>query len=117
MAWTDEQKEQLVADYVAAEPTAENSMEIVEELAAEMDQSPNGARIILSRAGVYIKKGSATNAKSSGGGGSRVSKADAQKTLSDAIDAVGGTVDESIIEKLTGKAAVYLAGIINNTNE
>jgi len=114
LPWTDEQKEQLIADYEAAEPTAETSMEIVEELAGAMDQSPNGARIILSRAGVYVKKSSVAKAKTGGAG--RVSKADAQDQLSAAIESVGGELDDSIISKLTGKAALYLAGIITSTN-
>jgi len=33
MAWTDEQKTQAVEMYVEANPTAENSMEIVKEIA------------------------------------------------------------------------------------
>jgi hypothetical protein len=37
-------------------PTPENSMEIVKAIAEEMGQSPNGVRMILTKAGVYVKK-------------------------------------------------------------
>jgi hypothetical protein len=118
MAWTDEQKTEVIEAYEAAEPTAETSMDIVTDLAAQFDQSVNGVRIILSRAGVYVKKESAANAKSggAGGGSKRVSKADSQEALSAAIEAAGATADESIISKLTGKAAIYLTEVINGIN-
>ena len=61
MAWTDEAKAQAVEMYTAEEPTPENSMEIVKEIAAELSESPNGVRMILTRAGVYVKKTPATN--------------------------------------------------------
>ena len=69
MAWTDEAKAQAVEMYTAEEPTPENSMEIVKEIAAELGESPNGVRMILTRAGVYVKKTPATKSTSGGGGG------------------------------------------------
>ena len=68
MAWTDEAKAQAVEMYTAEEPTPENSMEVVKEIAAELGESPNGVRMILTRAGVYVKKTPATKSTSSGGG-------------------------------------------------
>ena len=115
MAWTDESKEQAVEMYTSADPTPETSMEIVKDIADELDESPNGVRMILTRAGVYVKKTPASSSSSSGGTG-RVSKADAQEALSAAISDAGQEVDDSIISKLTGKAAVYLTGIINALN-
>lgn len=56
MAWTDEQKEAAKQAYLDANPTAENSSEIVKEIAEDMQQSPNGVRMILIQAGVYVKK-------------------------------------------------------------
>lgn len=112
MAWTDELREEAVAAYEAAKPTSENSMEIVKEIAEDMGQSPNGVRAILSKAGVYIAKGKSP-AKASTGGSARVSKADSQTGLTAAIEAAGQVPDEAIIEKLTGKAAVYLTETIN----
>ena len=73
--------------------------------------------MILTRAGVYVKKTPASGgSKSNGSGGGRVSKADAQEALASAISDAGQEVDDSIISKLTGKAAVYLTGIVNNLN-
>ena len=118
VAWTDEAKAQAVEKYTAEEPTPENSMEIVKEIAAELGESPNGVRMILTRAGVYVKKTPATKSTSSGGGGGggRVSVADAQQAVRDAISDAGKEADDAIISKLTGKAANYFAGIINELN-
>ena len=117
VAWTDEAKAQAVEMYTAEDPTPENSMEIVKEIAAELGESPNGVRMILTRAGVYVKKTPATKATSSGGGGGgRVSVADAQQSVIDAISDAGMEADQAIISKLTGKAANYFAEIINKLN-
>tara|TARA_A100001201_G_scaffold33172_5_gene35762 strand:+ start:4126 stop:4479 length:354 start_codon:yes stop_codon:yes gene_type:complete len=116
MAWTDESKQQAVDMYQEAEPTPETSMEIVKEIADELGESPNGVRMILTKAGVYVRKTPA--ARSSGGstGGGRVSVADAQAKLTSVLGDAGQEVDEAIIAKLTGKAAVYFAGIVENLN-
>ena len=119
VAWTDEAKAQAVEMYTAEEPTPENSMEVVAELAEEFEESPNGVRMILTKAGVYIKKAPAsggTKAASNGGGGGRVSKAAAIESLSAAINDAGQNVDEEILSKLTGKAAVYFTGVISAIN-
>ena len=117
MAWTDESKEQAVEMYTAEEPTPDNSMEIVKMVAEELGESPNGVRMILTKAGVYVKKAPATgSAKSSGGGTARVSKADAAAALTSALTDAGQEVDADIIDKLTGKASVYFTGIVNNIN-
>ena len=115
MAWDDDKKAQAVEMYTAEEPTPDTSMEIVKDIADELGESPNGVRMILTRAGVYVKKTPASSSSSSGGTG-RVSKADAQEALSAAISDAGQEVDDSIISKLTGKAAVYLTSIINALN-
>ena len=115
MAWTDESTAQAVELYTEATATPETSMEIVKDIADELGESPNGVRMILTRAGVYVKK-TTTKSSSSSTGGGRVSKADAQNTLRDAIQDAGQEVDMSIIDKLTGKAAVYITGIINAIN-
>ncbi len=117
MAWTDEAKELAVELYTKEEPTPENSMEIVKDIAAELGESPNGVRMILTRAGVYVKKTPATKSTSGGGGGGgRVSVADAQQAVKDAISDAGMEADDAIISKLTGKAANYFAEIINKLN-
>ena len=115
MSWTDEKKQEAVDMYVAEEPTPENSMEIVKDIAEQLEESPNGVRMILTKAGVYVRKTPA--AKSSGGsGGGRVSVADAQSSLTSALTDAGQEIDEAIISKLTGKAAVYFTAIVNNLN-
>tara|TARA_B100000085_G_scaffold275269_1_gene292969 strand:- start:581 stop:1021 length:441 start_codon:yes stop_codon:yes gene_type:complete len=114
--WTDEKKQEVIDMYTSEEPTPENSMEIVKDIAEQVEESPNGVRMILTKAGVYVRKTPA--AKSSGGssGGGRVSVAAAQADLTSALGDAGQEVDAAIISKLTGKAAVYFTTIINNLN-
>ena len=116
MAWTDESKAEAVDLYTTEDPTPETSMEIVKTIADTLGESPNGVRMILTKAGVYVKKAPATSSAKSNGGGSRVSKADSQQTLKDALSDAGQNIDGDIIDKLTGKAAVYFAGVINAMN-
>lgn len=121
MAWTDDTKALAIQKYESAEPTPDNSMEIVKEIAEEMGESPNGVRMILSQAGVYIKKeaakkASGSTAAASGDKAPRVSKEGAQQRLIAAIEAAGQTADSEIVGKLTGKAAVHFAEIIEAIN-
>ena len=118
MAWDDEKKAAVIEAYEAAEPTPENSMEVVAELAEEFEESPNGVRMILTKAGVYIKKAPASGSTktSTNGGGGRVSIAAAIESLSAAISDAGQEVDQEILDKLTGKAAVYFTGVISAIN-
>jgi len=118
MAWDDDKKAQAVSMYEEAQPTPETSMEIVKDIAEELDESPNGVRMILTKAGVYVKKTPA--AKSSGGstgGSTRVSKAAAAEALIAALNDAGQAVDEEIIGKLTGKASQYFTTVITAINE
>lgn len=117
MPWEEEKKQQAIEKYTSEEPTPENSMEIVKDISTELGESPNGVRNILVRAGVYVKKTPATRSSSSKTNGGRVSVADAQATLASAIRDTGEEPDETIISKLTGKAANYFAAIINKVNE
>ena len=120
MAWTDEKKAAVIEAYESAEPTPENSMEIVKEIAEEFEESPNGVRMVLTKAGVYVKKaaasGSASKSSSSTAGGTRVSKAAAVEALTAAIQDAGQEADEEILGKLTGKAAQYFTTVINAIN-
>ena len=115
MAWDEDKKAQAISMYEEREPTPENSMDIVSEIAEELGESPNGVRMILSKAGVYVKKepaaGGASKSKTTKTTSTRVSKEDAQAQLIAAIEAAGKEVDSDIISKLTGKAAVYFAGL------
>ena len=118
MAWDDDKKAAVIAAYEEQNPTPENSMEIVKEIADEYEESPNGVRMILSKAGVYVKKTPAASGSgtSSGGGSSRVSKAAAQEALVAVLTDIGAEIDNDIVEKLTGKAAQYFAGVIGAIN-
>jgi transposase-like protein len=120
MAWDDNKKAQAVAMYEDMDPTPETSMEIVKGIADEIDESPNGVRMILTKAGVYVKKTPAAKSSGStttGGGSARVSKAAAAEALTAALSDAGQSVDEEIIAKLTGKASQYFTSIITAINE
>ena len=116
MAWYDEKKALAVSMYESAEPTPENSMEVVKDLADELDESPNGVRMILTKAGVYIKKAAASKSASGGTASKRVSKQDCQDAMTAAITDAGQEADQEIISKLSGKAAKYVADVINAVN-
>ncbi len=116
MAWDDDKKAQAVSMYEEQDPTPETSMEIVKDIADELDESPNGVRMILTKAGVYVKKSPATNGGGGSTGGGRVSKQAMQEELIAAITDAGQAVDNDIIDKLSGKAAQYLAGVITAIN-
>jgi len=118
MAWTDESKQEAIEMYQDSEPTPETSMEIVKEIAEHLGESPNGVRMILTKAGVYVRKTPAARSSSGGGstGGGRVSVSDAQDRLTSVLSDAGQEVDAAIISKLTGKAAVYFANIVEALN-
>ena len=115
--WTDELKAKVIEMYEQAGPTPESSTEIIKDIAEEIEMSPNGVRMVLVQAGVYVKKdsgaGSAKTTKTSSGEGTkRVSKEDSIAALKAAIEAKGGPIDDDILGKLTGKAAVYFASVL-----
>jgi len=119
MAWDDAKKAQAVEMYTEQEPTPETSMEVVKEIADEIGESPNGVRMILTKAGVYVKKtpSSGSSSSSTGTAGPRVSKQGAQDDLVAALTDAGQEIDMDIISKLTGKAAVYFNAIVGNINK
>lgn len=113
--WTPELKAQVIQMYTDAEPTAENSTEIIKDIADELELSPNGLRMVLVQAGAYIKKDTAkpsAEKKAAGEGVKRVSREGAIQELKAAIESKGAPVDAEILDKLTGKAAVYLLSVI-----
>lgn len=110
--WTDELKQQVVEAYEAKNPTPENTIEAVTAVAEEFDKTVNGVRMVLSRAGVYVKKvAAASGAAKKTDGPKRVVKADAIAGLKEAIEKAGKEVDADICDRLTGKAAVYFTGL------
>ena len=112
MPWTDESKAEAIESYTDANPTPETSMEIVKQIADDLGESPNGVRMILTKAGVYVKKTPATKSSSGSNGGTRVSKQAAQDALVAAITDAGAEVDEDVVSKLTGKAAQYFTKVL-----
>ena len=115
--WTDELKAKVIEMYEQAGPTPESSTEIIKDIAEEIEMSPNGVRMVLVQAGVYVKKdssaGSAKTTKTASGEGTkRVSKEDSIAALKATIEAKGGPIDDDILGKLTGKAAVYFASVL-----
>jgi len=114
--WTDELKDQVIEDYEKADPTPENSMEIVQELAEKYEKTVNGIRMILSKAGVYVKKSPAPKAAgkkdATKPATTRVSKEASIKALTDVINSAGLDLEEEILSKLTGKAAVYFTELL-----
>jgi F0F1-type ATP synthase membrane subunit b/b' len=118
----DETKQEIVDAYLKAEPTPENSMDIVNDLAEELGKSANSIRMILSNAGVYVKKTAkaATPSKTSDSDEvktSRKSKQSSIDDLSEAIRAAGQEVDDAIVSKLTGKAAEYFNSILRSISK
>ena len=113
MAWDEDKKQQAVDMYTAEDATPETSMEIVKDIAEELGESPNGVRMILTRAGVYVRKNPVSGSGGSTGGG-RVSKAECHQMLADAVYNIGGTLDMSIIDKISGKAAKHIAEEISS---
>ena len=123
MAWTEEDRQKVIAAYKAADPTPENSTEIIKDIAEQMEQSANGVRMLLVSAGVYVKKNpdattdsSKTNkagtTRPAGDKAPRASKESQIAELRTAIEAKGAEVDDEILSKLTGKAAVYFTKVL-----
>lgn len=112
MDWTDENRAQVIESYKDAEPTAENSMDIVKQIAEDINATANGVRAVLVKANVYIKKvATAPAASGDKPKTTRVNKADQQEALTNLIESLGKEADQDIITKLTGKAAKYLVDI------
>ena len=116
MAWDDDKKAKVIKAYTDAKPTGANSIEIVKQLAEDFGETPNGVRMILSKAEVYVKKEEVAGTKKATatkeGATARVSKADSLSALIKAVEEVGYTVDNDIIDKLTGKQAIYFTNVI-----
>lgn len=114
--WNDELKANVIKMYQDAEPTPESSTEIIKDIAEEIEASPNGVRMVLVQAGVYVKKDAAAKPsgekKAAGDAPKRVSKESSIAELKAAIEAKGGPVDDDILSKLTGKAAVYFLSVL-----
>ena len=121
MEWTPELKARVVKEYLDAGPTAENGAEIVAAISEGIEGSTvNGVRIILAKSKdeegnkIYITKASGNKPSESKekSTSKRVSKADAVDALVGVIEDNELNLDEDIINKLTGKAAVYFTELL-----
>lgn len=120
MAWTDESKQTAIDAYLAGNPTPANSTELVKQIAEDLEESPNGVRMILTQAKVYVKKEADTAANKTATGGTkttgdkapRVSKESQIAELRAAIEARNAAVDDDVLNKLTGKAAAYFVSVL-----
>ena len=112
--WTPEFKQEVVEAYEAENPTPETTMDIVKRLAEKFEKTSNGVRMVLTKAGVYVKKDIAKASASTTDGTKtkRVNKAEAIDELKAAITKLGKDVDSDICDRLTGKAAVYIKGLL-----
>jgi len=115
MAWDDAKKAKAVELYTKAEPTPENSIEVVKEIAEALGETPNGVRMILSKAEVYVKQAATKSTTAKAGDADkpkRVSKADSIAALQAVIEGEGLEADMEILDKLTGKQAVYFTELL-----
>lgn len=116
---SDEVKQEVIMEYKSRMSEYEESqrpvhtLEVVKELAAEYDSTPNGIRMLLQKEGVYIKK-STTASTSASSAPKRMSKEAAHQALKDAISATGQVPNEEVITKLSGVAAQYLTTVVIN---
>ena len=115
MAWTDDKRQEAIELYTAENPTAETSTEILKQVAEQIEETPNGVRMVLSKAGVYVKSTGAKAPSTTAGADDkpkRVSKADSIAALTAVIEATGREADAEILDKLTGKQAVYFTELL-----
>jgi predicted transcriptional regulator len=115
MSWDDEKRAKVIKLYEDANPVPDNSIEIVKEIADEVGETPNGVRMVLSKAGVYVKTVQSTlgtGKKNDTIKTTKVGKADKIARLSVAIQSAGMIPDNEILDKLTGKAADYFAQVV-----
>jgi hypothetical protein len=118
MAWDEDKKAKAVQLYLAGKPTAENSVELVKEVADELGETVNGVRMILQKAEVYVKKDTAPSTKAKAPDKEKKSsKADLIDGLKAAIIDIGGTPDMEILDKLTGKVAQYFTALIEKASK
>lgn len=114
--WDEEGfKESVRSAYLDSDPSPKTNAEILKQLGEDFDVSPNSIRVFLTRENVYVaeKPSEASSDKETKPtGGKRISKEAAISALKAKIAASGKTIDNEIIDKLTGKAALYFAELL-----
>lgn len=115
--FTEELKEEVILEYksrmseFSEEDQPLHTLDVVKDLATEYGSSANGIRMLLSKAGVYIKKADAPKV-SANAAPKRMSKEAAHQALADAIESFGIEPNKEIISKLSGVAAQYLSTVL-----
>lgn len=117
--WTEELRQEVVETYVSKNPTPDNTVQLMEDIQKDIGKSINSIRTILSKAGVYVCKTPAAKATSGDAAEKkpRVSKEDKINKLTELLEANGVEADESILNKLTGKAADYFVTVVETLVE
>ena len=117
-SWTDELKTEVIDKYTSQNPTPENTLDLVADIADKCNVTVNGLRMVLSKAGVYVARGTtaATNA-SDPTKAKKKSKDESLKELTTLLTQHGVEVDDGIISKLTGKAAEFFIKAFNHLLE
>lgn len=111
--WTAEQKQEVIEDYTSRNPTSENTVEIVADMAVKYSKTVNGLRMILSKGGVYVSAGKKTATAEDADKPKRKSKQDSLDELNKLLTDNKVEVDETVTSKLTGKAAEFFIGAFN----
>lgn len=115
--WTPELKAECIAQYAERiqefleEDRPHHTLEVIAELSAEYNFTKNSMRGVIQQSDVYVKaakKEAATDKPAT----KRPNKAQALADLKSAISDGGATVNEELLEKLTGIEAVYFTGVI-----
>ena len=115
--WNNELKAAVIKAYTDKEPTPENTIELVKEIADTMVEdgkhvTPNGVMRILSVAKVYVSKAPAGTTGGKEKKEPRVTKSDAIAAFDAILEANGVEVDTDITSKLTGKGAQWLTQVV-----
>ncbi len=115
--WDDEEfKEAVKAAYLSNEPTAKTSPEILKELGIEFEVSPNSIRTFLTKEGVYVsakREPAEVDKDAKATGTKRIPKEVSLKKLKELIISKDKEVDDTIVDKMTGKAAEYFINILS----
>ena len=115
--WTPELKAECIAQYAERiqefleEDRPNHTLEVIAELSAQYGFTKNSMRGVIQQSDVYVKaakKQAATDKPAT----KRPSKVQALADLKAAISDGGATVNEELLEKLTGIEAVYFTGVI-----
>jgi len=115
--WTDELKQQVIEEYTSKNPTPETTGDIIEVIAEEHGKTVNGVRMILSKASVYVSKGKPSSSSPAEDKPARKTKQESLDELSQLLEDHEVQPDDTVISKMTGKAAEFFIKAINQIIE